>query len=495
MTDIETIASLAKRRGFAFQSSDIYGGLGSVWDYGPLGVELKNNIKRAWWRSVVYERDDMVGLDAGLLMNRLVWKYSGHEATFSDPLVDCRKCNARLRADKIEDDKCSECGSTDLTEPRQFNLMFKTMVGPVEDESGLTYLRPETAQGIFVNFKNVLDSTNRKLPFGVAQIGKAFRNEITPGNFIFRTREFEQMEIEYFVKPPQALKPGEMTDDDWHERWIEDRYNWHTQLGIRAENLRKYRQGPEELAHYAKACVDLQYRFFPGRDEEERQWDELEGIANRTDFDLMSHSKRMVRSSEPTPHVLLDPITGQKIYAKMKTDSKKSDESDRINTDSIADLTYFDHETNQHLFPYVIEPSAGVDRKVLAFMMDAYKEEEVRGEKRIVLKLHHDLAPIKVAVLPLAKNKEGIVSLARDIKSRLQRTGAIRAVYDDTAGIGKLYRRQDEVGTPLCVTVDHQSLEDNQVTVRDRDTMEQERIPVAEIERIIGTKLGLGFSL
>jgi glycyl-tRNA synthetase len=462
MTDIETITSLAKRRGFAFQSSDIYGGLGSVWDYGPLGVELKNNIKRAWWRSVVYERDDMVGLDSGLLMNRLVWKYSGHEATFSDPLVDCKKCKARLRADKIEANKCPECGSTDLTEPRQFNLMFRTTVGPVEDESGLAYLRPETAQGIFVNFKNILDSTNRKLPFGVAQIGKAFRNEITPGNFIFRTREFEQMEIEYFVKPPNAIKPGEMTDDEWHERWVEDRYNWHIALGMNPENLRKYEQPREELAHYAKRCVDLQYRFFPDRSDEEKQWDELEGIANRTDFDLKAHSKK------PTD------VEGK-----------------RLNPDSTADLTYFDHETNQHLFAYVIEPSAGVDRKVLAFMMDAYREEEVRGEKRILLKLHPELAPIKVAVLPLAKNKEGIVSLAKDIKSRLQRTGAMRAVYDDTAGIGKLYRRQDEVGTPLCITVDHQSLEDNQVTVRDRDTMEQERVPIAEIERVIGSKLGL----
>jgi len=280
-----------------------------------------------------------------------------------------------------------------------------------------------------------------------------------------------------------------MTDEEWHERWVEDRYNWHTQLGISPENLRKYWQKPEELAHYAKACVDLQYRFFPGRDEEEKQWDELEGVANRTDFDLMSHSKKVVRSEEPTPHVLLDPITGQKIYAKMKTDSKKSEEGDRINSDSTADLTYFDHETNQHVFPYVIEPSAGVDRKVLAFIMDAYREEEVRGEKRVVLKLHPDLAPIKVAVLPLAKNKEGIVNLARDIKSRLQRSGAMRAVYDDTAGIGKLYRRQDEVGTPLCITVDHQSLEDNQVTIRDRDTMLQERVPLGEIERIIGDKL------
>jgi glycyl-tRNA synthetase len=466
MADIETITSLAKRRGFAFQSSDVYGGLGSVWDYGPLGVELVNNVKRAWWRAVVYERDDMVGLDAGILMNRLVWKYSGHEETFSDPLIDCRKCKSRLRADKIEGDKCPVCGSTDLTEPRQFNLMFRTTVGPVEDESGLAYLRPETAQGIFVNFKNVLDTTNRKLPFGIAQIGKAFRNEITPGNFIFRTREFEQMEIEYFVKPPNILKPGEPGDEEWHERWIEDRFNWYTSLGMRAENLRKYEQPRAELAHYAKRTVDLQYRFFPEREPEEKQWDELEGIANRTDFDLKSHSKKPV-----------------------------NEEGKRLNTDSTADLTYFDHESNQHVFPYVIEPSAGVARSVLAFLLDAYTEEEVGPEKRIVLKLHRDLAPIKVAVLPLAKNKEGIVRLAKDIKSRLQRTGAMRAVYDDTAGIGKLYRRQDEVGTPLCVTVDHQSLEDNQVTIRDRDSMQQERAPISEIEKIIGGKLGLAVSL
>jgi glycyl-tRNA synthetase len=462
MADIETITSLAKRRGFAFQSSDIYGGLGSVWDYGPLGVELKNNIKRAWWRSVVYERDDMVGLDAGILMNRLVWKYSGHEATFSDPLVDCRKCKSRLRADKLEEGRCPNCGSQDLTEPRQFNLMFRTTVGAVEDESGLAYLRPETAQGIFANFKNVLDTTNRKLPFGVAQVGKAFRNEITPGNFIFRTREFEQMEIEFFVKPPDVLKPGEMNDEQWHERWVEDRFNWHLELGMNPQNLRKYYQTKEELAHYAKGCVDLQYRFFPDRDDEERQWDELEGIANRTDFDLKAHSKKPV-----------------------------NEEGKRLNPDSTADLTYFDHESNQHVFPYVIEPSAGVDRKVLAFMMDAYREEEVRGEKRVVLKLHPELAPIKVAVLPLAKNKEPIVKLAKEIKTKLQRAGGLRAVYDDTAGIGKLYRRQDEVGTPFCVTVDHQSLEDNQVTIRDRDTMEQERVGIAGLEKTLGQKLGM----
>ncbi|HYP29154.1 MAG TPA: glycine--tRNA ligase [Blastocatellia bacterium] len=461
MADIETIASLAKRRGFVFQSSEVYGGLGSVWDYGPLGVELKNNIKRAWWRAVVYERDDMVGLDSGLLMNRLVWKYSGHEATFSDPLVDCRKCNTRMRADKVEDGKCSKCGSTDLTEPRQFNLMFKTTVGPVEDESGLAYLRPETAQGIFVNFKNVLDSMNRKLPFGIAQVGKSFRNEITPGNFIFRTREFEQMEIEYFVKPPEILKPGEMTDEEWHDRWIEDRFNWYLSLGMRGENLRKYEQPRGELAHYAKRTVDLQYRFFPDHPDEEKQWDELEGIANRTDFDLKAHSRKPLDS-----------------------------EGKRVNPDSTADLTYFDHESNKHVFPYVIEPSAGVDRSILAFLMDAYNEEDVNDGKRVVLRLHPDLAPIKVAVLPLAKNKEGIVRMAKEIKSRLQRGGSIRAVYDDTAGIGKLYRRQDEVGTPICLTVDHQSLEDDQVTIRDRDSMQQERVPVAEIEAIVSRKLG-----
>jgi glycyl-tRNA synthetase len=340
--------------------------------------------------------------------------------------------------------------------------MFRTTVGAVEDESGLAYLRPETAQGIFANFKNVLDTTNRKLPFGVAQIGKAFRNEITPGNFIFRTREFEQMEIEFFVKPPHILKPGEMSDEEWHERWVEDRFNWHLDLGMNPQNLRKYYQTPDELAHYAKGCVDLQYRFFPDREDDEKQWDELEGIANRTDFDLKAHSKKPV-----------------------------NDEGKRLNPDSTADLTYFDHESNQHVFPYVIEPSAGVDRKVLAFMMDAYREEEVRGEKRVVLKLHPELAPIKVAVLPLAKNKEPIVKLAKEIKAKLTRTGSLRAVYDDTAGIGKLYRRQDEVGTPFCVTVDHQSLEDNQVTIRDRDTMTQERVPIAELEKTIGQKLGM----
>jgi glycyl-tRNA synthetase len=330
--------------------------------------------------------------------------------------------------------------------------MFKTFVGPVEESATMVYLRPETAQGIFVNFKNVCDSSRVRVPFGIAQIGKSFRNEITPKNFTFRSREFEQMEIEFFVKPPAVLKPGEMSDDEWHARWVEDRFNWHIELGMNPRNLRKYYQKADELAHYAKGCVDLQYRFFPEREDEEKQWDELEGIANRTDFDLKAHSKKPV-----------------------------NEEGKRLNPDSTADLTYFDHESNQHVFAYVIEPSAGVDRKVLAFLMDAYREEEVRGEKRVVLKLHPELAPIKVAVLPLAKNKEPIVSLAKEIKKNLTRMGSLRAVYDDTAGIGKLYRRQDEVGTPLCVTVDHQSLEDNQVTVRDRDTMAQERIHIDDL--------------
>jgi glycyl-tRNA synthetase len=378
MADIETITSLAKRRGFAFQSSDIYGGLGSVWDYGPLGVELKNNVKRAWWRSVVYERDDMVGLDAGLLMSRLVWKYSGHEATFSDPLVDCRKCNARLRADKVEGDKCPECGSTDLTEPRQFNLMFRTTVGPVEDESGLTYLRPETAQGIFVNFKNILDSTNRKLPFGVAQIGKAFRNEITPGNFIFRTREFEQMEIEYFVNPRDTVE-GKPADEYWHERWIADSLAWFQRYGLREENLRLREHEKDELAHYAKRTADIEYRFPIG-------WSELMGIANRTDFDLKQHAQ----------------FSGKA-------------------------LSYFDEERKEHVVPYVIEPSAGVDRALLAFLADAYEEEEVRGEKRVVLRFHPELAPVKVAILPLLKKRDDVVRTAHAIRDTLARHGSSRA--------------------------------------------------------------------
>src|SRR5215471_14794586 len=455
MADIETIASLAKRRGFAFPSSDIYGGLGSVWDYGPNGVELKNNVKRAWWRSVVYERDDVVGLDAGILMNRLAWKYSGHEATFSDPLVDCRKCKARLRADKING-TCPDCGSTDLTEPRQFNLMFRTTVGPIEDDSGLSYLRPETAQGIFVNFKNVLDSTNRKLPFGIAQIGKAYRNEITPKNFIFRVREFEQLEIGFFVMPG--------TDEEWHRRWIADRVAWYQQYGIRPENLKQYDNKPEELAHYSKATTDLLYRFFPEREDEARQFDEVEGIANRTDYDLTAHTKG-----------------GRTVF---------KDGSFMPNEHAVLKQTYFDQATNTHLTPYVIEPSGGVDRITLAFLMDAFEEQKLEGGKeRTVLHLHPDLAPVKVAVIPLARNKPDMVELAKRIKNGLQASGKLRSLFDDSGNIGKCYARQNEIGTPFCVTVDHQSLEDRQVTVRHRDTMLQDRISIDSLEAYLNERL------
>jgi glycyl-tRNA synthetase len=541
-SSLEQIVSLAKRRGFVFPSSAIYGGLGSTWDYGPLGVELKNNVKRAWWRSVVHERDDMEGLDAAILMNRLVWKYSGHEATFSDPMTDCRTCKSRHRADQLykarfdkepeslaainatleaKELKCPKCGSVELTPARPFNLMFKTTVGPVDtgDDSGLAYLRPETAQGIFVNFGNVLDTMRRKLPFGIAQIGKAFRNEITPGNFTFRTREFEQMEIEYFVRP------GE--DEAAHQAWIDTRTKWYADLGMRAENLRQREQTPQELAHYAKRCVDLEYRFPMG-------WSELEGIANRADFDLKAHS----RSPE--------------------------------NPDAVGELRYFDQEKKQHIVPYVIEPSAGADRATLAFLCDAYDEslvkeppaeesaklrdlvasfaksvekrdakalepavkerllaaaeriaaglpgtlpellgladdadanrievfKKVRGaaEKlgeehtRTVLRLHPRLAPITVAVFPLKKNEPRLVETARAIKRDLQAAG-LRAVYDDTGAIGKLYRRQDEVGTPFCITVDFQSLEDQTVTVRDRDTMAQERAPAFGLGAVLRSKV------
>jgi glycyl-tRNA synthetase len=540
-SSLESVVSLCKRRGIVFPSSAVYGGLASTWDYGPIGVELKNNVKRAWWRSVVHERDDMEGLDAAILMNRLVWKYSGHEATFSDPMTDCRACKSRPRADHVfvaqkgrdpkgldeinvaiaaKELKCPKCGSTDLTEARPFNLMFKTTIGAVDtgDESGLAYLRPETAQGIFVNFGNVLDTMRRKLPFGIAQIGKAFRNEITPGNFTFRTREFEQMEIEYFVRP------GE--DEAAHQAWIDARTNWYLGLGLRRENLRQREQEKHELAHYAKRCVDLEYKFPMG-------WSELEGIANRTDYDLKAHS----RSPD--------------------------------NPDSIAELRYFDQEQKKHIVPYVIEPSAGADRATLAFLCDAYEDalvkdppaeeiakvrelvqsfaksvdkrdnldvatktrlgeaaagivaglpgslpqllalsddadanrievfKKVRGvsEKlgdeytRTVLRLHPRLAPITVAVFPLKKNEPRLVEMARGIKRELQAEG-LRTVYDDTGAIGKLYRRQDEIGTPFCLTVDFQSLDDGTVTVRDRDSMTQARAGRGELASSLKRQIG-----
>lgn len=459
--NIETIVSLSKRRGFVYPASEIYGGLGSSWDYGPLGVELANNIKNSWWRRLVYERDDIEGIDSSIIQNRLVWKYSGHEDTFSDPLVDCRECKSRLRQDKLEQDAegkfvCSNCGSTNLTDPKDFNLMFRTTVGAAsadDDPAALAYLRPETAQGIFTNFANVLNTSRRKLPFGIAQIGKAFRNEVTPGNFIFRTREFEQMELEYFVRPDEAAAA--------HQEWIDGFDGWLRSIGISSANLKHYEQSKEELAHYAERTVDILYRFFPEREDETKQWDELMGIANRTDFDLRVHSKK-----------------------------PEDAEGKRINPDSTEDLSYFDTATNERFYPYIIEPSVGVNRTLLAVMMDAYTEKtNEKGETRVILKLTPEMAPIKVAVLPLAKNKPEIVEMARRIKKDLQ--PSMRAVYDDTGGIGKLYARQDEIGTPFCLTVDHESLEDGSVTVRNRDTWEQERIKTDNLkayleERLVG---------
>ena len=436
MVDMETIVSLAKRRGFIFQSSEIYGGLASTYDYGPLGVELKRNVKEAWWRTFVHQRDDMVGLDAAILMAPQVWVASGHVSGFSDPLVECKACHHRFREDQIDTTTCPDCGGK-LTEPRMFNLMFKTFLGPLEDETSQTYLRPETAQGIFVNFQNVLMATRRKLPFGIAQIGKAFRNEITVGNFIFRTREFEQMEIEYFVKPG--------TDEEWHQRWIDDCLRWYTDLGIPQDHLRIRPHDPQELSHYSKATSDIEYAFPWG-------WGEIQGIANRTDFDLKAHSKA-----------------------------------------SGVDLTYFDEETKEHITPYVIEPSAGVDRTLLTFLIDAYREEEAptaagKMEKRVLLKLHPALAPIKVAVLPLSRN-EKLAPKARQVYDLVRPHFVCQ--YDDAQSIGRRYRRQDEVGTPLCVTVDFDSLDDDAVTIRDRDTMEQTRVPIPDLLSALQQRLSL----
>jgi glycyl-tRNA synthetase len=464
--NIETIVSLSKRRGFVFPASEIYGGLGSSWDYGPLGVELANNIKNSFWKTVVYERDDIEGLDTAIIQNRLTWKYSGHEDTFSDPMVDCRSCKSRYREDKLLEEfgnsdasglegiKCPNCGETNWTEPRPFNLMFRTTVGAVsadDDPAALAYLRPETAQGIFTNFANVLNTSRRKLPFGIAQIGKAFRNEVTPGNFIFRTREFEQMEIEYFVRPEDAARA--------HQEWIDGFHAWITSIGIAESNLKDYEQSKEELAHYSERTVDILYRFFPEREDEAKQWDELMGIANRTDFDLRVHSKK-----------------------------PEDAEGKRINSDSTEDLSYFDTATNDRFYPYIIEPSIGVNRTLLAVMMDSYTEKtNEKGETRVILKLTPEMAPIKVAVLPLAKNKPEIVEMAKKIKRDLQ--PSMRAVYDDTGGIGKLYARQDEIGTPFCVTVDHESLEDGAVTVRDRDTWEQERVAASQLREFLVDRL------
>jgi glycyl-tRNA synthetase len=519
MLDMDKIMSLSKRRGFIFQSSEIYGGLGSAWDYGPLGVELKNNVKHLWWRDNVHLRDDMVGLDAAITMHPKVWEASGHLASFSDPFTGCAECGRHYRQDhlwsaiteskwftslhaavanaqdlakdlrkwvqkdggklarnlKLVKDTdstlavahgyypdlvdnvkqesvhldshkllklvtgnasgraCPNCGSAQLSDPRPAGLMLETSLGPVQETAIKIYLRPETAQGIFVNFDNVLQASRKKLPFGIAQIGKAFRNEITPGNFTFRTREFEQMEIEFFCMPG--------TDEAWHRKWVEERFAWYQRYGIRTENIRQRKHEPDELAHYAKGCVDIEYLFPMG-------WSELEGIANRTDYDLQQHSQ----------------FSGKA-------------------------LEYFDEETKQKIIPYVIEPSAGADRSTLAFLVDAYHEEEVRGEKRVVLKLHPELAPIKIAVLPLLKKNDRIVETAKKLTADLRQRRY--TVYDDTASIGRLYRRQDEVGTPFCVTVDVQTVgdekapADEKVTIRDRDTMEQVRVSMTVVEPIM----------
>ncbi len=428
---MDKIVSLCKRRGFIFQGSEIYGGLANTWDYGPYGVELKNNLKRAWWKTNVQERNDILGMDCAVLMHPRVWEASGHVHNFFDLKSDCKNCKKRFKSAELKDlTRCPEC-SGPLTESRPFNLMFKTYQGPVEETGNEIHLRPETAQGMFVNFLNILDSRHPKLPFGLAQIGKSFRNEITPGNFTFRTREFEQMEIEYFVNPqdaPQAL-----------EEWIQNRFNWYLNLGIRQENLRKRQHGKDELAHYAHACMDVEYNFPFG-------WAELEGVANRSDFDLKQHAQY-----------------------------------------SSKDLQYFDDLKKEKFYPYIIEPSGGVDRAVLAFLVDAYAEEEVKADTRVVLKLHKELAPVKAAVLPLLRNRPEIVELAKKISQDLKKS--FNAVYDDTGSIGKLYRRQDEVGTLYCITVDVQTLEDQQVTVRSRDTMLQERISLDRLKEYLINKL------
>ena len=435
-SNLSTIVSLAKRRGFVFPSSEIYGGIGSSWDYGPLGVELKRNVKEAWWHAMVYEHDDVVGLDSAIIQNPAVWLASGHAANFTDPLVECSVCHKRYRADQIDDPtKCPDDGAP-LSEPRMFNLMFKTFVGPVEDSANQVWLRPETAQGIFINFDNVQKSTRSKLPFGIAQIGKSFRNEITPGNFIFRTREFEQMEMEFFVRPGD--------DDRWHEHWIQERFAWYKALGISEERLRLRVHEPDELAHYAKATSDIEYLFPWG-------WGELEGIANRTDFDLSQHE-----------------------------------------ASSGKGMHYFDQELNEHYFPYVIEPAAGVDRAALTFMIDAYDEEmaptgDGKEETRVVMRFHPDIAPMQVAVLPLSRN-EKLTPTAREVLAQARRS--FRTQYDDAQSIGRRYRRQDEIGTPLCVTVDFQTVEDDQaVTIRNRDSMQQVRVPIAGMSDAIRNEL------
>ncbi|EKA61806.1 glycyl-tRNA ligase [Janibacter hoylei PVAS-1] len=458
---VDTVVNLCKRRGFVFPCGEIYGGTRSAWDYGPLGVELKENIKRQWWKSMVTGRDDVVGLDSSIILPRETWVASGHVGTFSDPLTECLNCHKRHRQDHLQEavaDKaakkgeevdpdsipmseivCPDCGTRgQWTEAREFNMMLKTYLGVIEDESGLHYLRPETAQGIFINFNNVLQTSRKKPPFGIAQTGKSFRNEITPGNFIFRTREFEQMEMEFFVKP------GE--DEDWHQYWIDERTRWYTDLGINPDNLRHYEHAQEKLSHYSKRTVDIEYRFnFAGS-----EWGELEGIANRTDFDLTSHSKH-----------------------------------------SGTDLVFYDQANNERYTPYVIEPAAGLSRSIMTFLVDAYAEDEAPNakggvDKRTVLRLDHRLAPVKAAVLPLSRNAD-LSPKARDLAAQLRKNWNVD--FDDAQAIGKRYRRQDEIGTPYCITVDFDTLEDNAVTIRERDSMAQERVSIDQVEAWLAPKL------
>ncbi len=441
--NIDELIALCKRRGFIFQSNEIYGGTQGLYDYGPLGVELKNNLKSSWWKSVVYERDDVEGLDAAILTKSTVLKQSGHEDTFSDPMVDCKSCGERFRADQVPD----YCKKEDLTEPRQFNLMFKTNIGPVDDGKTFAYLRPETAQNIFTNFKNVVDSTSRTVPFGIAQMGKAFRNEITLKSFIFRVREFEQMELEFFVHPED--------DEKWHKSWVESRVQWWKDQGISENNLELYDVPKDELAHYSKATIDIMYKFPHGLEE-------LEGIANRTDFDLGSHSKKQKELN---------------IHANVLE-----------NNESNSKLALQD-KNNNWFVPFVIEPSAGVDRGILAILNDAYFVENVDGKERVVLKLKPHLAPIKAAVMPLKKNDEKIVALAKKVKDDLQKLGLGRVLFENSGNIGKNYRRHDEVGTPACITVDFESLDNQTVTVRDRDSMEQERVSLDALSNILQQKI------
>ena len=437
---MDKLVALCKRRGFIYQSADIYGGLQGVYDFGPLGVELKNNLKKSWWESMVYDNDDIEGLDSSILTNPLVLRYSGHEDTFSDPMVDCKSCNMRFRVDQVPE----SCKKEDLTEPRQFNLMFKTNVGPVDDGESYAYLRPETAQQIFTNFKNVVDSTSRSLPFGIAQIGKAFRNEITPRNFIFRVREFEQMELEYFVEPGK--------DESCHDAWVQKRLNWWEEQGVPIENIELYDVPKKELAHYSKKTVDIMYKFPHGIEE-------LEGIANRTDFDLGSHSKKQ-----------------QDLNIKANVLKNKNSNSKLAIQDDKGDW----------LVPFVIEPSAGVERGFLAILNEAYNVEELSdGKTRVVLKLMPHLAPVKVAVIPLKKNNNDIVQLAKKVKDELQKLGLGRIIFENTGNIGKSYRKHDEIGTPICITIDFDSLEDESITVRDRDSMDQSRMSIKDISSFV----------